>query len=734
MNRGIKYSCILLFLIIAISVIAGCTGTSGTGSPTPTPAATSDLTNQNSPGAATFTTYPSLTKLQSPAVPVGLRFIAGGFTAPMNIASPQDGSGRLFLSDQTGIVKIFFMNGTVIDKPFLDIRNRLVALNPAYDERGLLSIAFHPKFAANGRVFVYYSAPLRAGADPAWSCTNRLSEFRVSAADRNQIDLSSEKVLFEIDKPYQNHNGGTLLFGPEDGYLYLPLGDGGRADDTGMGHTPGIGNAQDMTKLLGKVIRIDVDTTSAGKAYGIPPDNPFLSNTTILPEIFAYGFRNPAYATFDSAGSHRMFVAMAGQRLFESVLIVYKGGASPWNIREGTHCFDPANDFAPPGGSCPTTSASGQPLIGPIVELGHDVGDTVVGGALYRGTAIPQLKGAYVYGTWSDDNRIAGNGTLLVSFPPAGLDLANLPESAALVTPAQNAMWTTRLISITNNQNGRINAFIRDIAENDDHEILLLINQNGGTGLTPQGSGEIWMMVPADTAGLVSTTSKTTPAPTPPPGAGSGTPVTLQLTIQNDKFSPSALTVPAGASVTLIYNDQDLDPHNFALYPSASESAALFRSPLITGPVTQTYSFNAPSSPGTYYFRSDPNTGLQGFLNVTAGAVPQTLVPTATATVAGQPFSITLTAQNTAFSASTLTAPARSLVVMTFINKDTNMPHNFALYTDSRATPTGRLFAGDLVVGPKTVEYTFVAPSTPGTYFFRCDYHPELMTGTFVVT
>ncbi len=128
-----------------------------------------DLTNQNSPEAATFTTYPALTKLHTPAVPVGLKFIAGGFTAPITIADPHDGSGRLFMVDQTGYVKIFFMNGTVSAQPFLDLRDRLVKIDPTYDERGLLSIAFHPQFATNGRVFVYYSAPLRAGVDPNWS-------------------------------------------------------------------------------------------------------------------------------------------------------------------------------------------------------------------------------------------------------------------------------------------------------------------------------------------------------------------------------------------------------------------------------------------------------------------------------------------------------------------------------------------------------------------------------------
>ena len=720
---------ILLVIIVGFAVMAGCSGNGGPGSPTPTPGPAKDLTNQNSPEVATFTTYPSLTKLQTPAVPVGLKFVAGGFIAPINIASAHDGTSRLFVSDQTGFVKIFFMNGTVVDKPFLDVRDRMVKLDPAYDERGLLSITFHPKYATNGRVFVYYSAPKRAGVDPNWSATNRLSEFHVSASDPNRIDMSSEKILLEIDKPYQNHNGGPLLFGPDDGYLYLPLGDGGRADDTGMGHTPVIGNGQDLTKLLGKLIRIDVDSTSTGKQYGIPADNPFVSNTSVQPEIYAYGFRNPAYATFDSGGSHRMFIAMAGQRLFESVLIVYKGGDYPWNIREGTHCFDPANNFLPKNGSCPITGYSGQPLIGPVVELGHDVGDTIVGGVLYRGSLIPSLQGKYVYGTWSDENRILGNGTLLVSTPPAGLDLSTLPKDASALTPAQNAMWTTRQMRVSNNANGRINAFVRALYENDNHEVLVLINQNGGPGLTPQGSGEIWQMVPADTPGLVSTTAKYMPTTAVTPVSG-GAPVTVQLTIKGDKFNPSSLTVPAGASVTLVYNDQDLDPHNFALYPSQSASTAIFRSPVITGPVTQTYTFTAPSNPGTYYFRSDPNAGLQGILNVTSGTIPTT--PTPTPTTTGVTVPITLTAQNVAFDSTILTAPAGSTVVMTFVNKDTNMPHNFALYTNSTATT--KIFAGEIITGPKNITYTFTVPSKPGNYFFRCDIHPELMTGTFIVT
>jgi glucose/arabinose dehydrogenase/plastocyanin len=716
--------------IAGFVLFAGCVSQPpflSTPTATPTPVLSdAGLTNQNSPEAATFSTYPSRTKLHTPDVPIGLTYVAGGFTAPMTIADPHDGSGRLFLVDQTGYVKIFFMNGTVIDTPFLDVRDRMVRIDPAYDERGLLSIAFHPGFASNGRVFAYYSAPLRAGVDPNWSATNHLSEFHVSPADPNRVDMATEKVLLQVDKPFQNHNGGTLLFGPDDGYLYLPLGDGGRADDTGMGHTPGFGNAQDLTKILGKVIRIDVDNTSAGKAYAIPPDNPFLSNSSIAPEIYAYGFRNPAYATFDSGGSHRMFIAMAGQRLFESVLIIYKGGAYPWNIREGTHCFNSSNNFQPPSGSCPVTGYTGKPLIGPMVELGHDVGDTIVGGVVYRGTAMPSLQGSYIFGTWSDENRIAGNGTLLVATPPAGLDLATLPDDASMLTPAQNAMWTTRVIPVANNQNRRINAFIRGLLENSDHEVLVLINRNGGPGLSPQGSGEVWLMVPANTPGLVNTDTylsvPQTPSVTPSPG---GPVVSLQLTIKGDKFDPVNLTAPAGAQVTLTYNDQDLDPHNFALYPSQSSSEPVFRSPVITGPVTVTYTFNAPKTPGIYYFRSDPNTGLVGTFTVTTPINP-TSTPADVKTVP-----VTLTAKNIAFDAKTISVPAGSTVVMTFVNNDAGVPHNFALYTNSAATT--KIFSGDFVTGVKTVTYTFTAPATPGNYFFRCDLHPEMMTGTFVV-
>ncbi len=603
-------------------------GSNVTPSPTPTVNVT-DLTNQNSPEAATIVGNASTTMLHQSTVSVGLQRIAGNFTSPLFVADAKDGSGRLFVVDQTGYVKIVYINGTVIDQPFLDVRDRMVDLLPGYDERGLLSIAFHPNFSTNGKVYAYYSAPLRAGADPSWNCTNRLSEFTVNASDPNLADSATERILLEVDKPSMNHNGGILLFGPTDNYLYLTLGDGGGADDTGIGHTPDIGNAQDLTKLLGKIIRIDVDTTSAGKQYGIPADNPFLSNATIPPEIYAYGFRNPAFATFDSGGSNRMFIAMAGQNLFESVLVLYRGGAYPWNIREGTHCFDPASDRTVANTTCRITSYAGQPLIGPVVELGHDVGNTVVGGVVYRGSNLSALQGAYLFGTWSD-SFAAGNGTLLVATPPAGLDTATLPADAASLTPAENAMWSTSEMTVANNPNGRINAFVRGLYESTDGEVLVLINQNPGPGVSPQNSGEVWQVVDANTSGLV------------PTGSAGATPTA----------TPTATSTTAATAT-------------------------------------------ATTTPG---------------LNT----------------------SVDLTARNLAFSQSTITAQAGALVTIAFNNMDSGVPHNFALYTDASASTA--IFTGALVTGPATTTYTFTAPSTPGSYFFRCDVHPTTMTGTFIVT
>ncbi|HWQ19904.1 MAG TPA: PQQ-dependent sugar dehydrogenase [Methanotrichaceae archaeon] len=465
----------------------------------PAPASASDLTNAGSPEAAAFNGSQSATSLSRPSGPfkpnVGLRLVAEGFTAPMTVASPDDGSGRLFIVDMPGTIKVLDSNGTLHDEPFLDVRNKTVKLIPSYNERGLLGLAFHPDFRQSGRVFIYYSVPLRQGGPAGWNHTNRLSEFNVSRDDPYRVDMSSERVLMEIDMPYLNHNGGQICFGT-DGYLYIPVGDGGRADDTGPGHTPGTGNAQDLTNPLGKILRIDVDHPANGKPYGIPSDNPSFGNSSALPEIYAYGFRNPATASIDSK-SGRLIVGDAGQELFEEADLVLKGGNYGWNLREGTHCFD-SNRPKQPSLSCRTSGYRGEPLIGPIVELGHDIGQVIVGGFMYRGLALPDFQGRYIFGDWSSYDPL-DNGTLLVATPPPGWD-GNI-SSADDLTPSDVQMWPTEAIRVTTSASGRINAYVRGFGEDADHELYVVTSDIGElTGTT----GKVYKIVPAGNAsGLI---------------------------------------------------------------------------------------------------------------------------------------------------------------------------------------------------------------------------------------
>jgi glucose/arabinose dehydrogenase len=187
-------------------------------------------------------------------------------TSPVTLVSARDRSGRLFVVDQVGLIRVIDRDGRLLPEPFLDLRSRIVPLMPDFDERGLLGLAFHPRYAHNGRFFVYYSAPLRPGALAGYNHTSHISEFRVSTTHRNRADLGSERILLQVDEPQFNHNAGTLVFGPRDGYLYISLGDGGGANDVGLGHVEDWyaanagGNGQDIQQnLLGDILRIDVD-------------------------------------------------------------------------------------------------------------------------------------------------------------------------------------------------------------------------------------------------------------------------------------------------------------------------------------------------------------------------------------------------------------------------------------------------------------------------------------------
>lgn len=247
-----------------------------------------------------------MTRAAAVMASVFIIFVTAGFAGAQELpGAGSDGTPAENLTNAGSAYAAEYRNGTFLEEPFLDVRDRRVDLNPTFDERGLLSIAFHPAFRENGRVFAFYSAPLREEGPEGRDCTNRLSEFRVDPGNTDRVDMTSEKILIEIDKPQSTHNGGSIAFSPRDGYLYVPLGDGGGAGDSGTGHTPETGNAQDLTNIYGKVLRIDVGdisagnvpeppenaawTTGAGVLYGFPADNPFVANESIPPEIYAYG-------------------------------------------------------------------------------------------------------------------------------------------------------------------------------------------------------------------------------------------------------------------------------------------------------------------------------------------------------------------------------------------------------------------------------------------------------------
>jgi glucose/arabinose dehydrogenase len=358
---------------------------------------------------------------------VGVSAVAGGFTSPIAMAVPDDGTGRLFIADQVGKIFIIDAAGNRLQAPFLDITDRVLPF--AGDERGLLGLAFHPQYAQNGRFFVVYNAPLGPSDPQQFNCLWRLSEFHVSTGDANQADPAGEAVLQAVLKPQSNHNGGQLAFGP-DGMLYASLGDGGSGGDIGFGHTPALGNAQDLTVLLGKLLRFNADTPGA---LAIPPDNPFISDASVLPAIFAYGLRNPWRFSFDQGGTHRLFCGDVGQNLFEEVDIIHAGDNLGWHIKEGSHCFDPAAPNTPPA-TCPSAGANGRPLIDPILEYSHfnDAGPTVrtaiIGGYVYRGTNVPDLAGRYVFGDYTNPANPPGGAIFLAEEDAAGnWQFAQLP-------------------------------------------------------------------------------------------------------------------------------------------------------------------------------------------------------------------------------------------------------------------------------------------------------------------
>ena len=373
-------------------LMSGCGGSSGDGPgvsppPPPPPAAT--------PGVALQQVFPALTP--APAAPVSLQQAPGDVT-------------RWFTVEQAGTIRTFFNDNDVMVAPsFLDISGRVVSGG----ERGLLGMAFHPDFPNTPEVYVSYTG------EP--NLTSHVSRFS-SPNGGQTLDPATEQKILSVPQDFANHNGGNIVFGP-DGYLYVGFGDGGSAGDP-------LDRAQDNTNLLGTMVRIDVD---GGSPYAIPsadPANPFAANATCpagfsmsgeaCPEIFAWGLRNPWRFSFDRE-SGDLWAGDVGQNAWEEIDVVIAGGDYGWNDREGAHCFEPPED-------CITDS------IDPVTEYDRSLGASVTGGFVYRGSAVPELVGWYVFGDFVSGRLLAVPDDSVTGIEPevlleTGLAIAAFGES-----------------------------------------------------------------------------------------------------------------------------------------------------------------------------------------------------------------------------------------------------------------------------------------------------------------
>jgi glucose/arabinose dehydrogenase len=318
---------------------------------------------QPSPTPSEPANLPGVLFLPDPAN-YGWQPLVGGLEKPVDLESPGDGSGRLFILEQAGRIRIV-QDGALLPDPFLDIQNQ-VGSNGS--ERGLLGLEFSPAYASDGAFYLNYT-DLRGNTV--------IARYHVSE-NPNQADSQSEEILLQVQQPYANHNGGGLAFGP-DGYLYIGLGDGGSAGDPQ-------GNGQSLETLLGKLLRIDV---SQPGGVAVPSGNPY-ANGGGRPEIWAYGLRNPWRFSFDM-GTGDLYIADVGQNIWEEIDYLPAGSAGGvnfgWSYREAAH---------PYAGSPP----AGLTLVDPIYEYDHNQGCSVTGGMVYRGQAMPEWQGIYIFGDY----------------------------------------------------------------------------------------------------------------------------------------------------------------------------------------------------------------------------------------------------------------------------------------------------------------------------------------------
>ena len=471
---------------------------------------------------------------------VGLATVAEGLTSPVGFEVAPEDQDRRFIVDQTGQIYVHGPNG-LQDQPFMDISDRIVELGVeeagGFDERGLLGLAFHPDFSNNRRFFVRYSAPRGSVTPATFDHTFVLAEFQASE-DLSTGNPDSERRLLQIPQPQFNHNAGPIAFGP-DGFLYVTVGDGGGADDNGMGHTVDWyagttgGNGQNTVHtLLGGILRIDVDNQELGNPYAIPDDNPFAGTVQEdggeegedggggdggdgdrapkqpvevegLAEYYAWGMRNPWGMSFTDDG--QLLAADVGQNLLEEINHVQMGGNYGWNVKEGTHCFSTEDPSQPPM-NCPSSTAGyvrgGEELTDPVIEYPHQyggetIGISIIAGHMYNGS-VSALQGSYVFGDWSTSFQEPG-GSIFVSTPPEGWpDGGEVQQSLADQTDMDSDIfqeelwenvWGIEEVQVQGEgdlvgDDGQLNRFILAFGEDANGEVYVLTTQNN----TPTGN------------------------------------------------------------------------------------------------------------------------------------------------------------------------------------------------------------------------------------------------------
>jgi glucose/arabinose dehydrogenase len=381
-DRRVRLAVLGVFVVVAGAVLVAVAGNRanrnvGVGGPTghpsrsvaqssggPTPSSSSSNTS-----SATSSARPSARPFDPSHVAVTLEPYVDGLTAPLGIATAGDGSGRMFVAEQGGRIRIV-RDGALAATPFLDIGSEITTGG----ERGLLGVVFHPRYPDDPRVFVDYTDG---------QGDTQVSSFTVSSSNPDVLDPASETRILHVEQPFANHNGGSLVF-DDAGKLLIGMGDGGSGGDP---H----GNGQSLQTRLGKILRIDVDGTDGDRAYRIPPDNPYADGAGGLPEIWLAGLRNPWRMSIDRATGD-LWIGDVGQNAWEEVDVQRAGAPGGtnfgWNRMEGTHCFEPATGCEDPA------------LTLPVSDYGHDLGCTVIGGGVDRGSAQPALAGGYVFGDY----------------------------------------------------------------------------------------------------------------------------------------------------------------------------------------------------------------------------------------------------------------------------------------------------------------------------------------------